>query len=66
MIRLQQLRLDAGMTLAEVGLAVGVSKQALSVIENGAGARPATLKALGDYFNVQPTTLLEPVERSAA
>jgi transcriptional regulator with XRE-family HTH domain len=58
MTRLQQLRLDAGLTLAQLEEMTGVSKQTLSNLENGRGAHPATLKALGDYFEVRPSSLL--------
>lgn len=62
MNRLKQLRIDRGLTLAEVGEAVGVSKQALSYLENNGGGRPSTLKALGDFFDVPASSLLAPTE----
>lgn len=60
MNRVQQLRIDRGLTLAQVEAETGVSKQTVSNLENGKGGVPSTLKALGDFFEVPPSSLLLP------
>lgn len=62
MNRLQQLRLDEGMTLAQLAESTGVSTQTVANLEQGKGAWPSTLKALGDHFKVPASSLLLPAE----
>lgn len=65
MIRLEQLRYDAGLTPEQLSAAVpSVSGKTIRNIENGTRPRPATAKALADYFEVTATELLQPVDAS--
>lgn len=71
MIRLEQLRYDAGLTAEQLAEQVGgVSARTIRRIESGAVAkpRPAIAKRIAAYFgeHVTATDLLQPVEREAA
>lgn len=59
-IRLEQLRYDAGLNPRELGEKVGLSHQTIRDIEAGVKPRPATAKALADHFGITATELLMP------
>lgn len=69
MIRLQQLRTDAGLSPTQLGEAAGVSHATISRIESGKGAHAGTLRKLADALGAQPSDLLRPAvwpDREAA
>lgn len=51
MTRLEALRVDAGLSPAELGKMASVSGQTIGRIESGYGAFPRTLRALADALN---------------
>jgi transcriptional regulator with XRE-family HTH domain len=70
MIRLRQLRLDRGMSVADLASASGVSWRAIRRLElTGEEGHAATLTTLASFFDVPPSSLLmpavEPTERAA-
>lgn len=72
MIRLEQLRIDRGMTARALAAAAGVSHQTVLNIEEGKPAHAPTLKKLADALEVpasqlqQPAVFNPPPEREAA
>jgi transcriptional regulator with XRE-family HTH domain len=70
MTRAKQLRIDRGEGIALVAKNAGVHHQSLLKLEDGGEVGAKVLKAVGDYFGVQPSSLLLPPqfddERSAA
>lgn len=70
--RLEQLRIDAGLTPEELSAKSGVSRATISRIEAGAGSTPATLRklaiaflALGEPVKPSELQVLTPEERAA-
>lgn len=63
MIRLQQLRYDAGLTPEQLSERLDgvVSGKTIRNIENGTRPRPATARAIAEHFGVTATELLMPV-----
>lgn len=67
MNRARQIRLDRGLTIAAVADATGVSRRAISRLEDAvADTQAPTLKALGDYYGVPASTLLLPAVEAEA
>lgn len=65
--RLEQLRLDAGLTPQELGAQVGIAGQTIRRIESGNRAHPATLFKLAQRFDVPASSLPQPaLQREAA
>jgi transcriptional regulator with XRE-family HTH domain len=67
--RAKQLRIDRGEGIAHVAKQAGVHHQSLLKLEGGEEVGAKVLKALGDYYSVQPSSLLGPAvfdERAAA
>jgi DNA-binding XRE family transcriptional regulator len=60
MNRLEQLRIDAGLTARALALEADVSHQTVINIEQGKPAHAPTLKKLGDYFEVPASSLTRP------
>jgi transcriptional regulator with XRE-family HTH domain len=59
MNRITLLRYERGLSRAQVGRAVGVSAKQLGLIERGeAVPRPATAKALANFYGVTVAELL--------
>lgn len=61
MIRLQQKRLDAFLTVDELAEKAGVSPKTIRNLEEGRGARVETLKKLSETLKVAPSELLRGV-----
>lgn len=59
MNRAKQLRLDRGLSRIAAGQGAGVSGHAIRRLEDG-DVTARTLKAVGDFYGVQPTSLLLP------
>lgn len=70
MNRAKQHRLDRGEGIVLVARNAGVHQQSLSKLEAGEEVGAKVLKAVGEYYGVQPSSLLLPAvfddERSAA
>lgn len=67
MNRAQQIRLDKGLTVTAVSEATGVSRLAITRVEDPTCNPTApTLKTLGDFYGVPASTLLLPADRAAA
>jgi len=69
MNRAQQIRLDKGLTITAVSEATGVSRLAIRRVEDPTCAvesQAPTLKALGDFYGVQPSSLRLPAVFEAA
>lgn len=60
MTRLEQLRIDAGLTQSELGLRAGVLSQSISKAESGRGMSVKSLAKVARVFNVPASTLLLP------
>lgn len=60
MLRLEQLRLDAGMTREQLGARAGISNKTIGRAEQGAGARVDTLVKLAEALDARPSELLLP------
>lgn len=59
MDRLQELRINQGLSQRRLADLAGVSNTSVWKIEQGGGANPATLKKLADVLGVRPTDLLK-------
>lgn len=57
---LQTARLNRGMSIRQLALAVGMAQQTLANLENGKPVHPASAKVVADYFGVQVTDLMSP------
>jgi transcriptional regulator with XRE-family HTH domain len=62
MTRLEQLRLDAGLTRRQLALEAGVDQRAVARAEERNGGSPPMLAKIGRHFDVPAHTLLLPVE----
>ena len=60
MTRLEQLRIDRGLTPEQLGELAGVSRQTVIRIEEGLGARPSTLFKLAQALSTED----EPIRAS--
>lgn len=60
MNRARQNRLNLGLTVSQVAELTDVSRQAIARVEEGKSIHPASLKALGDFFEVPASSLLMP------
>jgi len=56
--KLQELRINYGLSQRRLAELAGVSNTSVWKIEQGGGANPATLKKLADVLGVRPTELL--------
>lgn len=50
---LRRHRIDAGLTLTQLAVQTGISKQRISAVELGGGMNPADLKTLADFLSAQ-------------
>ena len=70
MTRLEQLRLDKGLTALQLADRAGVAHKTIYNIEAGKGANVATLVKLADALEARPSELLMPAippsEKAAA
>lgn len=66
MIRLEQVRLDRRLKVAELAQLAGVSKQTIHTIEQQGRASDATLFRLADALEVPASVLLLPAEHQEA
>jgi transcriptional regulator with XRE-family HTH domain len=57
--KLQELRINRGLSQRRLADLAGVSNTSVWKIERGGGANPATLKKLADVLGVLPTDLLK-------
>lgn len=57
--KLQELRINQGLSQRRLADLAGVSNTSVWKIEQGGGANPATLKKLADVLGVRPTDLLK-------
>lgn len=57
--RLQELRVNQGLSQRRLADLAGVSNTSVWKIEQGGGANPATLKKLADVLGVRPVDLLK-------
>lgn len=57
MDRLQELRIDKGLSQNQLAQLAGISQTALWKIERGGGAHASTLKKLGDVLGVRASEL---------
>lgn len=62
MIRLEQARMNARLTVEQLAAATGVSARTIRNLEAGRGARDTTVFALADRLNVTPSELLRRVD----
>ena len=61
MTRLEQVRLDKGLTVTALAEASGVKRQTIAALESGdVAGRADTLFALGTALGVRPSELLRP------
>lgn len=60
MTRLEQLRIDHGLTARGLATEVGVAPMTVLRIESGENANAPTLKKLADFFGVPASTLTRP------
>lgn len=58
MTRLEQLRLDARLTVRQLAAASGVSHQTILNLEGGKGGQVASLAKLADVLDAKPSELL--------
>lgn len=58
MTRLEQLRLDARLTVRQLAAESGVSHQTILNLEAGKGGQVASLGKLADVLNAKPSELL--------
>jgi 3-polyprenyl-4-hydroxybenzoate decarboxylase len=58
--RAKQIRIDRGKGIALVAREAGVHHQSLLKLEDGVEVGAKVLKAMGDYYEVQPSSLLLP------
>lgn len=71
MIRLEELRFNAGLSINQLAAETGVAHMTVRRIENGATARPhpENVKALADFFGLSALEVLAevpPAEPAAA
>ncbi len=59
MDRLQELRINQGLSQRRLAELAEVSNTSVWKIEQGGGANPATLKKLADVLGVRPVELLK-------
>ena len=59
MDRLQELRINQGLSQRRLADLAGVANTSVWKIEQGGGANPATLKKLADVLGVRPVDLLK-------
>ena len=57
--KLQELRINRGLSQRRLADLAGVSNTSVWKIEQGGGANPATLKKLADVLGVRPVELLK-------
>ncbi|HZY66612.1 MAG TPA: helix-turn-helix transcriptional regulator [Rubrobacteraceae bacterium] len=57
--KLQELRINQGLSQRRLADLAGVSNTSVWKIEQGGGANPATLKKLADVLGVRPVDLLK-------
>ena len=57
--RLQELRINQGLSQRRLANLAGVSNTSVWKIEQGGGVNPATLKKLADVLGVRPVDLLK-------
>ncbi len=57
--KLQELRINQGLSQRRLAELAGVSNTSVWKIEQGGGANPATLKKLADVLGVRPVDLLK-------
>jgi len=57
--KLQELRINQGLSQRRLAELAGVSNTSVWKIEQGGGANPATLKKLADILGVRPVDLLK-------
>ena len=57
--KLQELRINQGLSQRRLADLAGVSNTSVWKIEQGGGANPATLKKLADVLSVRPVDLLK-------
>ena len=57
--RLQELRINQGLSQRRLAQLAGVSNTSVWKIEQGGGANPATLKKLADVLGIRPVDLLK-------
>ena len=60
MDKLQELRVNRGLSQRGLAQLAGISNTSVWKIEQGGGANPATLKKLADVLGVRPVELLKP------
>ena len=61
MIRLQQMRLDSGLTVTQLAENAGVTRKTIHRLERtGLSGYPEPLHKLANYFDCQPSELLAP------
>lgn len=60
MTRLEQLRIDAGLSRGALYDRSGISSSTIRSIEKRASGQAATLKTLGDFFGVPASELVMP------
>ncbi len=59
MDKLQELRVNQGLSQRRLAQLAGISNTSVWKIEQGGGANPATLKKLADVLGVRPVDLLK-------
>ena len=59
MDRLQELRINQGLSQRRLADLAGVANTSVWKIEQGGGSNPATLKKLADVLGVRPVDLLK-------
>jgi transcriptional regulator with XRE-family HTH domain len=57
--RLQELRVNQGLSQRRLAALAGISNTSVWKIEQGGGANPATLKKLADVLGTLPVDLLK-------
>ena len=57
--RLQELRINQGLSQRRLAELAGVSNTSVWKIEQGGGATPATLKKLADVLGIRPVDLIK-------
>ena len=57
--KLQELRINQGLSQRQLAALAGVSNTSVWKIEQGGGVRPATLKKMADVLGVRPVDLLK-------
>jgi transcriptional regulator with XRE-family HTH domain len=56
--KLKELRVDKGWSQRQLAKEAGVTPLTIWNLENGGGARPSTLKKLGDVLGVRASELM--------